>query len=61
MTMKKERRPQEVAHNDYDRHIDKTLSMVIHFEEIEQMAAVIKRIHRNRAASSSVIGTVVDE
>jgi len=38
-------RPQE----SFEQSVDRCLSLVLHHEEIEQIAAIIKRVHQDRS------------
>jgi hypothetical protein len=34
-----------MSQSDFDEHVDKCLSMILHHEEIQKMSEIIKRIH----------------
>ncbi len=61
MTEKEKQRQNAKTDSPDDSHIDKCLAMVIHHEEIEQMAAIIKRIQRDRSAGQTAIGDQSNE
>jgi hypothetical protein len=37
---------------DFDKHVDKCLSMIIHIKEVEEIAEVIKKVHSEAGAES---------
>ena len=39
---------------EFDQHVDKCLSMVYHYSEIEKFAAVVKRIGHKRLSEKAV-------
>jgi hypothetical protein len=34
------------SHSEFDAHVDRCLSVILHFEEVQEIAEIIKRIHR---------------
>ncbi len=45
------------AESDFEEHLQKCLSVILHHEEVMQMADVIKRVKRERAARSDNNGS----
>lgn len=39
----------DLPDSDFDKNIERCLSMVFHHEEVQQIAAIIKKIHSDRA------------
>ena len=38
---------------EFDKHVEKYLSMVLHHEEVQQMAEIAKKVFRKRLDDSS--------
>ncbi len=38
---------------EFDKHVEKYLSMVLHHEEVQQMAEIAKKVFRSRLGDSS--------
>jgi hypothetical protein len=38
---------------EFDKHVEKYLSMVLHHEEVQQMAEIAKKVFRKRLGDSS--------
>lgn len=51
----------EVLERDFDEHVERCLSMVLHFNEVEQMAEVIKEVYHKREAETPQAKGTVDE
>jgi hypothetical protein len=39
---------------EFDHHVDKCLSMVMHHDEVQQISGIIKKVNRSRAQSSDM-------
>jgi len=56
----------KTAHSDFDQHVERCLSMVLHHDEVQQMAEIVKKLHAERqqagihATDEASNGKVVD-
>lgn len=49
--MKKNAGRSKIPEMDFDKHVDRCLSMVVHIKEVKEIAEVIKKIHHEREAN----------
>ncbi|MEA3297685.1 MAG: hypothetical protein U9R56_07460 [candidate division Zixibacteria bacterium] len=40
---------------DPDEYVERCLSMVLHYEEVQQMAAIIKKLHAERTEATGQV------
>ncbi len=65
--VQKEGNTTEKAHSDFDQHVERCLSMVLHYDEVQQMAEIVKKLRAEMkkaatpATDEASNGKVVDQ